>query len=103
MTAEIPVLGKPTPQQRQAFKDAKAALGITEPMQFVGAEPGCGRLISFEEVPDFFADYALMRTDRIQAAIDVLKWVRGGFDDRAHSGVDFLNRIFGGGVREAGP
>lgn len=75
MIREIPILGKPSTEQREAFRAAKGALGITDALKFVEARPGCGRCLSFGPDPEFAADcLGLVGADR-QDVEDALGWI----------------------------
>lgn len=96
----IYILGTPTDVQRQMFRAAKHRLGVKEPLKFAAAFPGCGRLISFEDKPEFFCDYALVRSERQDSIQQVLDWYLGHFDRRAHTGIEWLTQAVGGHVKE---
>ena len=87
---EIPKLGTVSPEQRNAFKAAKQALGITEPLKFVEARPGCGRVVSFGDghTPQFATDWIVLHGAEPDDVEAVLGWALGiRFDWRAY-GID---------------
>jgi hypothetical protein len=94
------LVGTPSPRQRTLFKTAKARLGITEPLQFTAAYPGCGRVIAFGEWPGFFCDFAMVTTEFPEVVTEVLAWYMGKPDRRAKTGADWLSEICHGPVTE---
>lgn len=103
----ISIIGKPSPEQREAFKQAKATLAIGEAMLFVPAAPGCGKVIIFAQMnedpmPDFAADWMTIFRSGGQDVEDALAWYVGIRDDwRAASPALWLERTLGiSGVRE---
>lgn len=72
---EIPIVGKPTPAQREAFKAAKAELRVTEPMKFVEASRGCGRALSFGPLPDFACDWVTLVGKEDEDVTEALGWM----------------------------
>lgn len=101
---EIAVLGPISPAQRTEFKAAKARLGISEPLKFVEARPGCGRVVSFgpDHDPEFATDWIVLHGADPEDVEAVLGWVLGmTFDWRAY-GIDRWLEIAMGrpGVRE---
>lgn len=100
MVTLIYVHGDISEKQRALFKVAKSRLGVTEPLQFARAVPGCGRVISFTGRPDFFCAYALVRNPLPQAITQVLAWALGAEDRRAHDGADWLSEVLGRTVYE---
>lgn len=100
MVTPIYVHGDISDQQRALFKVAKSRLGVTEPMQFAQAVPGCGRVISFTGRPGFFCDYAMVRNAVPDVITQVLAWALGADDRRAHSGADWLSETLGSTVYE---
>lgn len=92
----LPVIGQPSPQQREAFKAAKATLGITDSLKFVPAQPGCGKALSFGPRPDFACDWLTLEGAEPQDVEDALGWLLDlRHDWRAQSMAVWLEFAFG--------
>lgn len=104
---EIYVLNKPSEGQRAAFKQAKQNLGIAEPMKFVPASAGCGRLIVFGQesegqMPEFAAQWITLFRDGVDDVTDALAWYCRLREDWRAADLDlWLEHALGrAGVRE---
>lgn len=104
---QISILGRPTEGQRVAFKQAKANLGISEPMVFAPAGPGCDRAIIFareneDPLPEFACRWITLYRDNQQDVDDTLAWYVGRSVDWRQADIDlWLERVLErSGVRE---
>ena len=99
---EIPIMGKPTPAQREQFKAAKAQLQVTDQMIFVPASPGSSRVVSFGPMPGFACDWVTLVGKDNEDVTACLGWVLRLRETHIRSTVgDWLERSMGRvGVKE---
>ena len=95
---------KPVGADLEAFKAAKASMGIEyliQPVRAVNGSPF--RVIALRERPDFICDYALVKNPTEGSIRSAMEWALSDkVDDRATTVVKMLEEIFGEGVRELG-
>ena len=95
---------KPAGADLEAFKAAKASMGIDyliQPVRAVNGSPF--RIIALRERPEFICDYALVKNPTESSIRSAMEWALSDkFDDRATTVVKMLEEIFGKGVRELG-
>lgn len=107
-TAEARILpvypAKPTGADLEAFKAAKASMGIDyliQPLRAVNGSPF--RVIALRERPDFICDYALVKNPTEASVRSAMDWALGDeVDNRATTVLDMLKEIFGEGVKDLG-
>jgi len=93
---------KPAGADLEAFKAAKASMGIERLIQPVRAVHGSPfRIIALRERPDFICDYALVKNPTATSIRAAMEWALSEkSDSRATTVLDMLKEIFGEGVRE---
>ena len=93
---------KPVGADLEAFKAAKASMGIQYLIQPVRAVYGSPfRVIALRERPEFICDYALVKEPSQKSIQAALEWALGEHEDsRAVTIVSTLKKIFKGEVRE---
>lgn len=98
---EIPIIGKPTTRQREAFKQAKLALRVSDSVIFVEARPGCGRALSFGATPEFACDWVTLHGGEVEHAAEALGWMLRLTQTHRRSTVGmWLSGVLGREVRE---
>lgn len=93
---------KPSGADLEAFKAAKASMGIDyliQPVRGVSGSPF--RIIALRERPDFICDYAFVPNPNVDSIRNAMEWALGDkHDPRATTVQKTLEEIFGGAVRE---
>lgn len=98
---EVPIIGKPNPTQREAFREAKRVLRVADQLLFVEARPGCGRALSFGPKPEFACDWVELWGDEPADAAEALGWMLKLTQTHRRSTVGrWLSDVLGAEVRE---
>jgi hypothetical protein len=95
---------KPAGADLEAFRAAKASMGIERLIQPVRAVQGSPfRIIALRERPEFICDYALVKNPTPASIRAAMEWALSeSSDSRATTVLDMLKEIFGEGIRELG-
>jgi hypothetical protein len=95
---------KPAGDDLEAFKAAKASMGIDYLIQPVRAVCGSPfRVIALRERPDFVCDYAFVKNPTEASIRSAMDWALSDkVDSRATTVLDVLKQIFGEDTRELG-
>ncbi len=93
---------KPAGADLEAFRAAKASMGIERLIQPVRAVYGSPfRIIALRERPEFICDYAFVKEPSEKSIQAALEWALGEHEDsRAVTIVSTLKKIFKGEVKE---
>jgi hypothetical protein len=95
---------KPAGADLEAFRAAKASMGIERLIQPVrGVQGSPFRIIALRERPDFICDYDLVKNPTPASIQAAMEWALSESpDSRATTVLDMLKEIFGEGIRELG-
>lgn len=92
---------RPTPEQMEILKEAKRETGLDVLVRPFRAIAGCGRVLSLQGRPPFYCEWAETTWDDPKLSAKI-KWVLTGEGGRPHTGLDWMQEMFGPETKEVG-